>query len=174
MRETLVLTIIGLDRSGLVEGLSQTVADHDGNWEESRMAHLAGRFAGILQVSVPTERADGLTRALNTLAGRGLRIVVEPAHTAASADVARRLQLSVVGHDREGIVRAVSSALAEHAINVEELYTRRASAPMSGDLIFHIDAQLLCTPLTDLESLRSDLENIADDLMIDLTRSEEA
>ena len=43
---TLVLTVIGRDRPGLVDTLSGVVAEHGGNWEESRMAHLADRFAG--------------------------------------------------------------------------------------------------------------------------------
>ena len=42
----LVLTLIGPDRPGLVEAVAEVVARHGGNWLESRMAHLAGKFAG--------------------------------------------------------------------------------------------------------------------------------
>ena len=45
MSVNLVLTVIGKDRPGIVELLSQIVAAHEGNWLESRMAHLAGEFA---------------------------------------------------------------------------------------------------------------------------------
>ena len=51
----LVLTLIGPDRPGLVESLAKRVTAHGGNWVESRMAHLAGQFAGILRVEVPPE-----------------------------------------------------------------------------------------------------------------------
>ena len=49
---TLVLTLIGPDRAGLVEAVAAVVADHGGNWLESRMSRLAGQFAGILEVEV--------------------------------------------------------------------------------------------------------------------------
>ena len=49
----LVLTLIGSDRPGLVEAVAEVIAGHGGNWLESRMAHLAGKFAGILRVEIP-------------------------------------------------------------------------------------------------------------------------
>ena len=52
METYLVLTVIGDDRPGLVEALAETIAAHEGNWLESRMSHLAGKFAGLLRVSV--------------------------------------------------------------------------------------------------------------------------
>ena len=51
METVLVLTISGRDRSGLVEQLADVIAAHGGNWEHCRMAHLAGRFVGLLEVS---------------------------------------------------------------------------------------------------------------------------
>src|SRR4051812_3506563 len=44
MQIPLVMTIIGPDRPGLVELLASLVAEHGGNWLESRMSHLAGQF----------------------------------------------------------------------------------------------------------------------------------
>ena len=58
--EDLVLTLIGADRPGLVESLAKRVAAHRGNWVESRMAHLAGQFAGILRVEVPAANVRSL------------------------------------------------------------------------------------------------------------------
>ena len=59
----IVLTVIGDDRAGLVHALSDVVSRHSGNWERSQMAELAGKFAGIVVVSVPAERTDELTAA---------------------------------------------------------------------------------------------------------------
>ena len=56
MRTSLVLTIIGDDRPGIVEQLAEEVLDAGANWEESRMARLAGKFAGLLRVSVEAGR----------------------------------------------------------------------------------------------------------------------
>src|SRR5262245_60948500 len=109
------------------------------------MARMAGRFAGILQVSVPGEKADELARALAALEGQGLRVVVDraaPERGAVSATETRLLRVELVGNDRPGLIRDVSSALAERGINVEELATECAAAPMSGGLLLRVTAQV--------------------------------
>ena len=73
----LVLTLIGPDHPGIVDSVSEVVADHGGNWLESRMSHLAGKFAGVLCVEVADERAAALEDALRRLGVDGLTVVVE-------------------------------------------------------------------------------------------------
>jgi glycine cleavage system regulatory protein len=171
MNTSLVLTCIGPDRHGLVEALSRAVAEHGGNWVESRMAHLAGRFAGILRVDVPSEQAEALGRALEALAREGLRVVLESSSgPAASATEAapRLLKLELVGQDRPGIVRDVSRVLASYAVNVDELHTQCTSAPESGGTLFLANAVLRVPSKVDTEKLRAELERIANDLMVDV------
>ena len=60
MKSYLVMTVLGNDRPGLVSSLADTVASHGGNWLESRMARLAGQFAGIVRIECPSETADAL------------------------------------------------------------------------------------------------------------------
>ena len=67
MLTTLVMTVIGADRPGLVQLVAACVADRGGNWLESRMCHLGGQFAGIISVEAPADRADDLKRALQRL-----------------------------------------------------------------------------------------------------------
>jgi glycine cleavage system regulatory protein len=43
MATSLVVTVIGNDRPGIVERLSEVVLAAEANWEESRMARLAPR-----------------------------------------------------------------------------------------------------------------------------------
>lgn len=165
MNAFLVLTLIGPDRPGLVEALSRTVADHGANWLESRMAHLAGQFAGMVRVSVPTERADELAAALRSL--EGLRVLVETANAAPAQD-APVVVLELLGQDRPGIVREVSHALATRGVNVEELETECESAPMSGETLFRARARLRLPPELPVEALRETLEKLADELMVDV------
>ena len=68
MNSSLVMTVIGPDRPGLVESIAETVASHEGNWVESRMANLGGQFAGILRVELPADKQVALLQALR--AGR--------------------------------------------------------------------------------------------------------
>jgi glycine cleavage system regulatory protein len=167
MRTSLVLTVIGDDAPGIVEQLSDQVLAAGANWEESRMARLAGKFAGILRVSVDAERADALTARLTTV-NPGLTVVVE--RTGDKAERAfRTLRLELLGNDHPGIVRDISRVLAQHAVNIEELETDITSAPMSGETLFRARALLRTPPSVSLEWLRSRLEALAGELMVDLT-----
>jgi glycine cleavage system regulatory protein len=165
----LVLTVIGPDRPGLVSVLSDTIAAGGGNWLDSRMASLAGQFAGILLVDVASERADGLRVALEQLEGMGLRIVVEEGPgEAAPAPLGRGLKLELVGHDRPGIVRDISRVLAEHQVSIGEFHTERASASFSGEAMFKATAMLSLPAGLDERALQRALEGLANELMVDL------
>ena len=169
---SLVLTVIGDDHPGLVGQLSAAISAHQGNWLESSMSHLCGKFAGIVAVSVAEGEVAALKAALAALPG--LRVSAEASHPAAGVDGGsqRRLKLSLVGHDRIGIVREVTQVLARHAINVEELTTHTASAPMSAAILFHATAELTAAADLDARALTGDLERISNDLMVDITLDE--
>ncbi|MCB1959353.1 MAG: glycine cleavage system protein R [Rhodocyclaceae bacterium] len=167
--QSLVLTAIGDDRPGLVEVLSTTISDHGGNWLESSMAQLAGKFAGILRVEAPEASVDALIAALGAL--DALKVTVTQAGNAAPTR-ARLLKLTVVGHDRVGIVREVSQVLARHAVNVEELNTATSSAPMSGETLFHARASLQAADDLDAGALQAALEALSNDLIVDITLDE--
>lgn len=167
---SLILTVIGDDRPGLVGELSAAISAHQGNWLESSMAQLAGKFAGIVEVGVDPEQVDVLRNALSQL--RGLKVAVEAAVPHKSAPTGRRLKLALVGHDRIGIVREVSTVLANHAVNVESLTTHTSSAPMSAAVLFHAVAELTAAPELDVGALTGELERISNDLMVDITLDE--
>ena len=170
---SLVLTVIGADRPGLVETLAQTIAEHGASWLESRMAHLAGHFVGLLRVSVPETRASELAHALRALESRGLRVIVESALGEGPDRSAPRLRLELVGLDRPGIVREISRAIAQRGVNVEELESHTSSAPMSGETLFHVAAWLRLPSTGDPDELRATLEKLADELMVELTLDHE-
>jgi glycine cleavage system regulatory protein len=170
---TLVLTVIGDDRVGLVDALAGPIVEHGGNWDRSHMARLAGKFAGIVVVSAPDDRVDDLTAHLETLAGQGL-LDVTVAIAAPDGPPASDtfLQLHLVGQDRPGIVREVAGALAQRSVSIEELETSSSSAPMSAERLFEAAATLRVPAGTDPDDLRSTLESIANELMVDLDVTE--
>ncbi len=172
MSISLVLTVIGRDRPGLVETLSQVIASHQGSWLESRMARLAGHFVGILRVSIPEEQVDALTRELQSLEPESLQVSVARSEPEPPASDTRELRLEILGNDRPGIVRELSQALADRGINVDELRTEIMSAPMSGELLFLANAELRVPTSLDLELLRKDLEALAHELMVDVDLDE--
>ena len=173
MSLSLVLTVIGDDRPGLVEQIATAISENKGNWLESSMSNLAGKFAGIVCVSIPDGQLEAIKAALDALPG--LKITSEVSKSDATAEAAkgsRLLKLSVVGHDRIGIVREVSQVLARHAVNVEDLSTYTDSAPMAAGILFHADAVLTASATLDARALTTDLESLSNDLMVDITLDE--
>lgn len=168
MQRSLVMTVIGQDRPGLVESIAGLVARHGGNWLESRMSRLGGQFAGILRVALPPTEEPALVMALKGLETHGLTIVVHPDEAAASAGPQRLSVLDIVGHDRPGIVRQISASLAAYGVNVEELQTECDSAAMTGETLFRAHALLNLPESCDTARLRDELERIAADLIVEI------
>jgi len=169
---SLILTAIGDDRPGLVESLAATISRHDGNWLESSMSHLAGKFAGIVNIALPADRIDALKAELAALPGLRVTAEISDAAAATGESGQRKLKLSLVGHDRIGIVKEVSQVLAKQAINVESLTTFTSSAPMSASTLFHAIAELTAAPSLDARALKHELETLSNDLMVDITLDE--
>lgn len=166
---SLVLTVIGPDRPGLVEKLANTINDHSGNWMESALSRLAGKFTGIVSVTAPADKKDELLKALAELEADGLKIVSEVAEDEASHPAGQLFTLDLIGHDKPGIVREISQALASHHVNVESLSTELVSGSMSAELLFKANAQLNAPEDLDLDHLQEALENIASDLLVDIS-----
>jgi glycine cleavage system regulatory protein len=164
---SLVLTVIGADRPGIVEQISDHVLAAGANWEESRMARLAGKFAGVLRVSVDAGRANRLADDLRALASDDLTVVVEHG-SEVEVRGNRALALEIVGHDRPGIVRDISHVLARHGVNIEELETEVTSAAMSGEPTFRARARVRLPDATSVDDIRAALEAMTDNLMVDL------
>jgi glycine cleavage system regulatory protein len=168
MLTTLVMTVIGSDRPGLVQMVAAGVADHGGNWLESRMCRLGGQFAGILRVEVPAANAEALRRALLDLEAKGLRVTVHTEGGALPALTGSTVTFELVGQDHPGILRQVSAVLAAHGVNVEELASECVNAPMGGGNLFQARATVRVPPSANMSALRADLEKIAADVMVDL------
>jgi glycine cleavage system regulatory protein len=162
------MTVIGPDRTGLVDDLARTVAAHEGNWQESRMCHLGGRFAGLMRVVVPAEQVDLLQAALANLGTNGLTVVVQDADLANANAATARATVELVGQDRPGLLREVTRVLAQHQLNIEDLTSERADAPFEGGTVFKARALVSAPPGTDLEALGRELELIAADLLVDI------
>lgn len=164
-----VVTFTGRDRPGVVHRLAAVVRDHGANWEESRMAHLAGRFAGILELRVPTGGLVALRAELEALAGEDLRILVDAGEEGPEPPVARRMRLTCTGNDRLGIVRDLSAILVEHGVNILDLSTSAEEAPMSGGFVFRAAATIDLPETLARPTLRRALERLGDDLLVELT-----
>ncbi len=167
MSNHLVMTLMGRDRPGLVESVASVVANHGGNWLESRMCHLGGQFAGVLRVSVEEKNLRALITALESLTAKGLTLI-HKAESEEETPVARSLvTMDVLGQDRPGIVSRITQVLVGLGVNVEELQTELTTAPMSAECLFKARGILKLPSSVNPETLRAQLETMAADLMVD-------
>ena len=172
MKSFLALTIIANDVPGIVEKIADVVMHNGGNWMESSMSRLAGKFAGILLVEVAADRRDHLTAALEALTGEGIRITVETADESDSESQGEVLTLSLMANDRIGIVEEITAILAGLGVNVERLQTHCENAPMSAVALFRANARIQLPPGLHQDELQASLESLSGDIMVELDTPE--
>ena len=172
MSTSIVLTVVSEDHPGIVETLSELLAKHGGNWTESSMLSMAGQFAGILLARVPDQQAEAFIEDLPTLESEGMQIVARRSVSAPGPTAEREFTLDLVGQDRPGIVHDITRVLAKQQVNVQELETHCQSASMSGESLFLAHARLLIPANASIEDLQDELEDLANELMVDIKLEE--
>src|SRR6478752_8065 len=164
---TFILTVIGDDRPGLVSALSAPIKAHGASWERSQMSRLAGKFAGIVLVAVADERLVALVEDLTALKTQGLQVVLERTDDPVVPE-SQRLHLELLGANHPGIVAEISASLAARGVSIEELSTDVREAPMAGGTLFEARAVLNAPASASTDGLRSMLEGLADELMVEI------
>jgi glycine cleavage system regulatory protein len=170
---SLVVTIIGKDRSGLVESVAAAIAHHGGNWEESNMSHLAGHFAGIVLVTAPDGAAEALTTELEKIETSGLLSITVERGAPSAESPTRMFSLELVGQDRPGIIHDISHALASKNVSIAELETETRSAPMAGGTLFEAKATLKAPLDLSEHDLGDVLQTLADKLLVEIELNDE-
>ena len=139
----LVATVIGADRQGIVNALSECAQRHGANWASSRLARAAGEFAGMVHFDVPRDSADALATSLRALESAGLRITVSRSAAGEPAAGWRGVELQLVGDDRKGIVSSLTRILAMRSVSIENMHTEIITSPGTGRRSFKVAAHLL-------------------------------
>lgn len=147
--------------------ISEAIDRHGGNWERSHMTQLADKFAGIVLTTVPDQNADAFVESLETLETEGvLEVAVELGRRAEHPG--SPIEIRIVGNDHPGIVHELSSLFASRGVSIDDLQTDTAPAPMSGGMLFELVATLRLPAGLEADSLVTDVEAVAADLMVDI------
>lgn len=162
----LVLSFVAPDRTGLVETLSNIVKTHQGNWQASSMHHMAGSFAGVIEISVNSDKVDAIIADVNNI--DDINAVFRQSEVQSSTQ-APNLVLELTANDRTGIVQEISSTIHQQGGNLLKLVSSPESAAHSGQTLFKAKATITVSE-QNVESLIDSLENLADDLMVDISR----
>ena len=168
---TLILTVTGHDRPGVVSALSAAINAHGASWEVSQLSQVAGKFAGSVLVAVARRPARRAGRRPHRPERPGAADRPRADRRARRAE-SLRLQLELLGADRPGIVAQISASLAAHGVNIDELTTDVRDAPMAGGTLFEARAVLSAPPETSTDALRSLLEELGDEMMVEIRVSE--
>ena len=169
---SLVVSIVGTDRHGIVSSLADRAERFGANWAASRLTRLATEFAGTVHFEVPRENADALASALRGLESSGLQIVIARSDGASVPDSLRSVELELVGEDRLGIVSRLTKILAERSVSIESLHTEIIRSGVSGKQTFKIEAHLLVPAALSVDALRLELGTLASEMMVDIALGE--
>ena len=169
---SLVVTIVGADRHGIVSLLAERAQQFGANWAASRMTRLAGEFAGMVHLEVPRENADALALALRALESNGLQVVIARSDGNALPYDLRSVELELVGEDRVGIVSSLTKMLAQRSISIENIHTEIVRSGGTGKQTFKVQAQLLVPAHLSVDDLRAELGALASEMMVDIALGE--
>jgi glycine cleavage system regulatory protein len=169
---TLILSVIGSDRPGLTQALAGAVLSAGGNWLESHLSRLGGLYVGSVLVELDAGKVEQLRAAVKAVDAKGLEVRIAPAveeAEAAQAAAGEAFHFSLVGQDQPGIVHKVTAILSGLGVNIEAFDTRISAEPHSGAPLFHMEARLRLPPALKADAVRTALEDISGDIMVDIS-----
>lgn len=161
--QLMVLSVIGEDKPGLIDELATAIRSVNGNWLKSSFCQLGGHFAGFVEVSLATDAQQSLMQACQSMTS--LNVQLKTAIT--SFDNSGQIHtIKVTGNDRNGIVNDVSGVLTNLNVNIAQLDTACSNAPNWGSSMFTASFKIQTN--TDLDDIKTAIEAIADDLIVDV------
>lgn len=166
----IILTVLGSDRPGLTQALADAVLAAGGNWLESQLARMGGKYVGSVLVELADDKLGALEQTVRKVDASGLHVSIVPAGDAPSA-LQNALSIELVGQDRPGIVREVTSVLAGLGVNIEEFSSDTENSAWSGGQLFRAKLMLSLPADTTSDQLRAALEAISGEIMVDFTIS---
>ena len=173
MNQSVLLSISGKDRAGIVRDVSEVLLQAQANIEDSSMTVLRGRFTMMLIVELEDSGLSSLKAALAELEQRtGLTVQSqvlsedEATHIPEEPDCV----ITVSGADKPGIVFAVTDAMAELGVSVADVSTRArgdvymmALEAVVGDKLNALQAKL--TDVSDKLSVSIEVHPLDDGVM---------
>ena len=166
--QTLVISILGKDKPGIVDALAKVIFQHQGNWHGSSFAHMSGLFTGFVEIQVPSEQKQALIDGLDAITDLSVQSVVvsEPSP---SPSQKQSLTIDVMGNDRPGIVQALTQVLNRFNLNILHFASHVESAANSGSPMFKAKVDIAVPDTFDNDALQVSLEALANEIVVDIS-----
>lgn len=169
MKQHLVFSLLGPDRTGLVDRVTEVLGSSGANLEDSRMAVLGGEFSMMFLCSVEPGQAEKLIGDVRHAATElGLLMLHKQTTTRQNQAGTLALQVAVRGADHEGIVHDLVHHLVEQGVSVDALESQLVNAPYSGVPLFEMQMRISAPASLSLSGLRKRLQAVGDDLNVDV------
>ena len=170
MSHYLVISAIGNDRPGIVNDVSQMIAEHKGNITSSRMMALGGEFALMLMIEGDETTIDGIIAKLPDIeSSLGLTITSRKNRITAAAAQQIAYKVKVVSMDHPGIVQQISDFFSNQQANIEEMNTDTYAAAHTGTQMFALNMVASLPAETKIGQLREQFYEFCDNLNLDAT-----
>lgn len=175
MNAYLVFSLLGADRTGLVDQLSNAVTSSGGNLEEARMAALGSEFAVMMLVRVDTAQREALEKAVRERA-ETLQMSLQIKETRPPHEGSARhdVTVCVTGADHEGIVHPVVNWLAAQGCSIVNLASHVSPAPHTGTMLFTMTLQVVAPSALSRADMQRGLTTVGDRLNVDVDVTENA
>ena len=169
MKSRVILSVIGSDRPGLTQALAEAVLAADGNWLESHLSRLGGKFVGAVLVELDAGGLPSFEAAIHDMDATGLHVSLVSADQGLTAP-GDTLCVELVGQDHPGIVREVTAVLTKLGVNIEDFVTEIGNSAWSGERLFRANAHLkIPAGGTSTDQVRTALEAISGEIMVDFS-----
>ena len=164
----LVISALGQDKPGLIQGLSQLIFESGCNLEDSRMTVLGGEFAILMLVS---GNWNNLAKLEGQLPGmeqsHGLTVQYRRTQKQASSQKLLPYAVEVVAMDHPGIVHSLANFFSTRQINVQDLNTSCYSAAHTGTPMFAVQLTVGVPANTHIATLREEFMDFCDQYNLD-------
>ena len=131
MAKHYVMTLMAANRVGILAAVSQAIAELKGDIQEVSVTVMGGFFTIILAVDFPENREANVIVAHIHGIGRhyGLEVCLKDCETAVAVENSAQKRITcylhVSGKNQPGMMRQVSLRLAQHEIDIADLYAVR-------------------------------------------------
>ena len=168
MSNYLVITALGRDRPGIVNELTEYIADHECNIIDSRMSVLGGEFAIMLLVSGNWNTIAKLETQVPVLEKKlDMTIVAKLTEDRPTHAKILPYAADVISIDHPGIVNSLANFFSSQQINIEELVTSTYSAAHTGTQMFSVHIEVGIPAENSISELRESFMDFCDNLNLD-------
>ncbi|MGD9842475.1 MAG: glycine cleavage system protein R [Steroidobacteraceae bacterium] len=168
MKELIVISAIGSDRTGLVFDVTRVILDCGGNVLESRMTALGSEFAMLLLVSGHWHTLTKLESEFKKLTeSANINISIRRTTERGPRPDAITYSVDVMCLDQPGLVFNLAGFFSSRGIDIGDVSTRNFAAAHTSASMFAVQMVIHVPSKIQIASLREEFMELCDHMNLD-------